>query len=321
MAEWLVEDGIDEARALLVDDGRVLAGKLYWPGEYWRGQIAMAQLVSKPGGSRRGTARLEDGAQILVDKLPPQLTEGERFAVRISRAAIAERGRLKRAQGRYHGESVPLDAPASPFESLEARTVAAFDQGLWEEVWSAASASALDFTGGGIVLSPTPAMTVIDVDCSAPDDAYRGAIPAIATALRWFDIGGNIGIDFPTIADRNERKAFDQRLATHLLDWPHESTAMNGFGFVQLVAGLGGPSMLHRFATSRVGMCARFALRLAERAGGVGPVVLLRVHPALAAKLKGRWIEELARRTGKQVRIETDPALALEAPSAQILAE
>ena len=319
MAEWLIEEGIGETRALLVEDGRALAAKLYWPGELWRGQIAMAQLVSKKSGSRRGTAELEDGTQILVDKLPKELTEGARFALRVSRAAIAERGRFKRAQGRYHGEEVPADAPETPFEALEARTVNAFEAGLWEEVWSAASAGTMDFMGGGIVVSATPAMTLFDVDCSWPEEAYHNAIPTIARALRWFDIGGNVGIDFPTIIDKRDRKAYDNRLAEQLADWPHEATAMNGFGFVQLVAGLDGPSLLHRFSTSRTGMCARYALRVADRAQGAGPVLLLTVHPALKAKLKPDWLEELARRTGRQVRIKTDPALALEAPSAQIL--
>jgi len=77
--------------------------------------------------------------------------------------------------------------------------------------------------------------------------------------------------------------------------------------------------VLHRFATSRVGMCARFALRAAEQAQGTGPILLLRVHPALKAKLKPEWLEQLARRTGRKVRLEFNPALALETPSAQIL--
>ncbi|MEM6266101.1 MAG: ribonuclease, partial [Pseudomonadota bacterium] len=98
-------------------------------------------------------------------------------------------------------------------------------------------------------------------------------------------------------------------------------TAMNGFGLVQLVARLEGPSLLHRFATSRTGLCARFAVRIAERAVGAGPMLLLTIHPALKAKLKPDWLDELARRTGKQLRIETDPALALEAPQAQIIGQ
>ena len=66
-------------------------------------------------------------------------------------------------------------------------------------------------------------------------------------------------------------------------------------------------------------MCVRHALRVAERAEGHGSLTELRVHPALKAKIKPEWLEELARRTGREVRIETDPGLALEAPSAQIV--
>ena len=93
---------------------------------------------------------------------------------------------------------------------------------------------------------------------------------------------------------------------------------MNGFGFVQLVARLEGPSLLHRMATSRVGAAARMALRRAERVEGAG-ITLLTVHPALKAKLKPEWLEELEKRTGRQVRIETDPGLAIEAAAAQII--
>ena len=321
MAEWIKEQGIGENRALLIEGEKVLAAKLHWPGELTAGEFYTAQLTTKTSGERRGTATLENGVQILVEKLPSELTEGSHFALRISRASIAERGRFKYAQGRYHGEVVPADAPRTPFESFKARSVSAFEAGLWEEVWSAASAGAIDFTGGGIVVSATPAMALFDVDCSSPEEAYHNAIPTIARALHWFDIGGNVGIDFPTIVDKRDRKAFDERLAEHLADWQHESTAMNGFGFVQLIARLEGPSLLHRFATSRVGMCARYALRVAERVEGIGRIVLLRVHPALKAKLKGEWIEELARRTGRELRIEMDPGLALEAPQAQIVTE
>jgi len=319
-SQWLIEEGIGETRALLIEDGRPLAAKLHWPGELWSGQIASAQLVSKKSGGRRGTAELQNGAQILVDKLPKEITEGERFTVRVSRNAISERGRFKRAQGRYHDKELLPETPQAPFQELEPRAVPAFEVGVWEDIWNAASAGAMDFTGGGIIVSATPAMTLFDIDCSSPKEAYHNAIPTIARALRWFDIGGNVGIDFPTISDRRERKAYDNRIAEHLAEWPHESTAMNGFGFVQLVARLDGPSLLHRFATSRVGMCARYALRVGERAQGVGPTLLLTVHPALKAKLKPAWLDELARRMGKQVRIELDPALALEAPNAQILA-
>ncbi len=303
---------------MLVEGEDVLAAKIRWPDELTAGESRPARLTFKTSGTRRGIATLENGTEVLLDHLPPDVTEGTNILLRISRAAIAEHGRHKYAQGRI----VPKDeakssSPDRPFET--GKEVRHFPAGLWEEVWHSASSGKLDFVGGEILCSPTPAMTLIDVDCSWPQEAYFNAVPTISKALRWFDIGGNVGIDFPTILDKSDRKACDSRIDEYLADWPHERTAMNGFGFVQLVARLEGPSLLQRFATSRTAMCARYALRAAERAQGIGPVLLLNVHPALKAKLKPEWLDELARRTGKQVRIETDPGLALEAPSAQIL--
>ena len=158
----------------------------------------------------------------------------------------------------------------------------------------------------------------IDGDLPAPELALA-AVPAIASTLRRFDLAGSIGIDFPTLSEKAHRRAVDDALGQALDDWPHERTAINGFGFVQIVARLDGPSLLHRFATSRVGMAARMALRRVEMADGPG-VTLLTVHPALKAKLKPEWLAELERRTARQVRIETDPGLAIEAATAQVIA-
>ncbi len=315
MAEWLIEEGIGETRALLVEGEQVLAVRLIWPGDIAAGTPCSGRLIAKLKGTRRGMALLDDGTETLVDHLTPTATEGQTLDLVITRAPLAQRGRLKRAQARIAGTEAPI--PSFP----EGRTVRQFPSGSWEDVWHAASAGSLDFSGGEIIASTTPAMTLIDIDgVGSPRDVALAAVPAIGQALRWFDIGGNIGIDFPTITDKQARKAVDAALEAELADWPHERTAMNGFGFVQLVARLEGPSLLHRFATSRVGMCARMALRVGERAEGHGPVLELRIHPALKAKLKDEWLTELARRTGKQVRITTDPGLALEAPQAQILA-
>lgn len=316
-AEWLIEEGIGERRALLVEGERVLAAKLMWPGELAAGARVAGKLTAKLKGTRRGIALLAGGTEALVDHLPPQATEGQTLDLVVTRAGIAERGRLKRAQVRVAGADAPSPAPSWP----EGRVVRRFAAGLWDEVWHVASSGSLDFPGGEILVSVTPAMTVIDIDgVGAPRDVALAAVPAIAQALAWFDLGGNIGIDFPTLAAKDDRRAVDEALGTALAGWPHERTAMNGFGFVQLVARLEGPSLLHRFATARLGMAARMALRRAElEADGTGRVLLLKVHPALKAKLKDDWLSDLARRTGREVRIEADPGLAIEAAHAQLL--
>ncbi|MHA7819009.1 MAG: ribonuclease E/G [Erythrobacter sp.] len=327
MAEWLIEHGIGEVRALLIDKGEIVAAKVRWPGEITAGNMLFAKLTAKMAGRNRGTATLENGQEVLVDHLPPDATEGASLGVRITRAPIAQLGRLKRAQGRcFMVGHRPLTDEAQA--DMEPRTkdlfvlgdsVSRFEMGDWEEVWHAASSGRMAFAGGEILCSVTPAMTVIDIDGDLPPrELALAAVPAIAKALRWLDIGGNIGIDFPTLQAKADRRAVDEALEHALANWPHERTAMNGFGLVQIVSRLEGPSLLHRFATSRTGMCSRFALRMAERVEGAG-VTLLTIHPALKVKLKGEWLDELRRRTGRELRIETDPGLALEAPSAQIV--
>lgn len=314
LAEWLIEDGIAERRALLVEGAQVLAARVQWPGELVAGTRVEGKLTSKLKGTRRGVALLEGGGEALVDHLPPTITEGQMLPLVITRASLAERGRLKRAQARV----ASAETPSAPAPFVEGRSVHRFPVGLWEEVWHSASSASLDFPGGEILLSVTPAMTLIDIDGSgSPRDLALAAVPAIARALGWFDIGGNIGIDFPTLAAKDDRRAVDTLLGAALDHWPHERTAMNGFGFVQLVARLEGPSLLHRLATARLGAAARMALRRAELAEGAGRMLDLTVHPALKAKLKEPWLAELARRTGREVRITTDPGLAIEAAHAQ----
>lgn len=318
MAEWLIEEGIAETRALLLKGERVLAARVMWPGELAAGTRTTGKLTAKLKGTRRGLALLEGGTEALVDHLPANITEGQTLDLVITRAALAERGRLKRAQARVWAENAPSPHSGCP----EGRIVHRFPAGLWEEVWHAASSAGLDFPGGEVLVSVTPAMTVIDIDgTGAPREVALAAVPAIAQALVWFDIGGNIGIDFPTLQTKEDRRAVDAAIDTALADWPHERTAMNGFGFVQIVARLAGPSLLHRFATARLGMAARMALRQAEIAAdsGTGRVLALTVHPALKAKLKQPWLDVLASRTAREVRIETDPALAIEAAHAQLL--
>lgn len=316
--EWLIEAGIGERRALLVEGERVLAAKVMWLGELAAGSRTAGKLTAKLKGTRRGIALLENGTEALVDHLPPQATEGQTLDCVVTRAPLAERGRLKRAQVRVAGADAASPAPSWP----EGRVVRRFPAGLWEEVWHAASSGSLDFSGGEVLVSVTPAMTVIDIDgVGAPRDVALAAVPAIARALAWFDLGGNIGIDFPTLAAKDDRRAVDEALAAALAGWPHERTAMNGFGFVQLVARLEGPSLLHRFATARLGMAARIALRRAELAAdaGTGRMLQVTVHPALKAKLKDDWLADLARRTGREVRLDTDHGLAIEAAHAQLL--
>lgn len=313
---WLVERGIAEDRALLVEGDRVLAAKVRWPGELRAGETVRARLVQRSAGASRGMAVTGEGHAVLVDRLPRDASEGSDIDIAITRAAMAERGRLKRAQGRWSDGPV---AASDPDEFATGTPVRRFPAGLWDEVWSAAWDGEVAFAGGTLLFAVTPGMTVIDIDGDLPPRALAlAAVPAIGQALRRFELGGSIGIDFPTLPAKADRQAVDAALAAALDGWPHERTAMNGFGFVQLVARSAGPSLLHRLAHHRAAAAARLLLRRAEAVEGAG-AILLTAHSAVLRELQPDWLAELARRTGREIRLETDHALALDAVHAQIV--
>jgi len=325
LPEWLVEEGVAEERALLIDRGEALAARLHWPGALVPGQVEDAVLISRAAGSSRGTARFANGEEALVDKLPRDAAEGARMRLEIVREAVREPRRTKLAQAR------PTTAAARPAPSLaerlredghSPRVVRAFPAGLWEDAWSPAWEGMIPFSGGSLHFAPTAAMTLIDIDGALPPaELARAAIAPIARAIELFDLGGPIGIDFPTVPDKAGRKAIDAELASALSGWQHESTAMNGFGFVQLVARLRGPSLLHRLSHDRAGAAARMLLRRAERDDlAPGPRLSLVAHPAVLAAIAPEWIEFLSRRTGRQIDLRGDPSLAFDGGFAQAIA-
>ncbi|TMM48910.1 ribonuclease [Qipengyuania marisflavi] len=322
--QWLVEEGIGEDRAILLDGGEIAVARLHWPGGLTAGQISDAKLISRRKGALRGIAEFAGGERANIDRLPPSASEGASLRIEITRARIWEAGRQKLAQGRP--SDAELRGPLSLADQLRAdgatvRIVRRFpDEADWAELWREADSKRAEFPGGALLLYPTPAMLLIDVDGEdSPERLALAAVPPLAKALQRFDIGGNVGIDFPTLTTRESRKAVDRALADSLDNWPHERTAINGFGFVQLVARLQRPSLLAHIVHNRAGAYARALLREAERLDHPG-VIQLNCGPEIASAIQEDWLIQLKRRTGWPVLVKIDhERLEYEACFAQIV--
>jgi ribonuclease G len=153
-------------------------------------------------------------------------------------------------------------------------------------------------------------MTLIDVDGNLPPDelAIIGAAAAART-IRRLGIGGSIGIDLPTAARKSSRLAAAERIDA-FLPQPFERTAVNGFGFVQIVRPRRGASLPEIWSDAPAAE-ARALLRRAALARP-GPVTLV-AHPAVIAVLRARplWLDSLARQVGGDVRLRDDPLLSM----------
>lgn len=323
MADWLVEEGIAEHRAVRLDGDAIVAAQIDWPGRLAAGWVIEAKLTSRATGSARGTAVAANGEEVLVDRLPKDASEGAPLRLAITRAALGGAGRFKRAQGRP--SEAPLAQPTLA-ERLSAegsviRVVRRFPGIDWDALIDEALSGSIGFTGGALLFAPTPAMTTVDIDGDLPPRALAlAAVPALALALRRFALGGSVAVDFPTLADKADRRAVDSVLGEALADWPHERTAMNGFGLVQIVARLERPSLLHLASRHRAELVWRRLMRRAEGLDGAGHIELA-IHPGVERAVDTEHLAALERRSGRRVELRTTAALALEAPHAQLVAD
>lgn len=322
MAEWLYEAGIGEARAALVEDGEIVEALIETEDAGLRaGTIADAQLTEILVPGRRGVARLHDGSEALVEPLLREWTQGGSVRVEIMREAIPEPGNPKRAKARPAG-----DAPLQTGPNLRGRIAATgipvtdcpphgadrLEVAGWSEVLAAAQSGRVEFEGGALLIEPTAAMTVIDVDGYLPPAplAYAAA-KAAAQAIRRFGIAGSIGIDFPTLGNRDVRQTAAERFDA-ALPQPFERTAINGFGLMQVIRPRVRSSLIKQLRAEPVGHAARVLLRRAERSGLVGPIRLV-AAPAVIERLSARagWAERLSRHLGGAVALRADATLTI----------
>ena len=312
---WLYEAGIGESRALLVENDELAQIRIERSdGRARAGAVVDAKFTRQWVAGRSGIVTLPDGQEALLQPLPKGLTEGSMVRVVIVRSAMTERGgQAKRAKaqpadadsGLCEGPDLLAEIHASglPVKQVHAHEADYFGQHGWHEAVEQAESGRIDFEGGSLLVSLTPAMTLFDVDGPlASFELAKRAAKEVALALVRFDISGNIGVDFPTLQAKAERAAvtaiFDDHMTANC-----ERTAINGFGFMQIVGRKVRPSVPEILQANRSVNAALKLLRQAERDRGTG-AMRLEVHPAVANKLQPSMLEELARRTGRPVSVE-----------------
>lgn len=334
MVEALIERGIGEVRALVLDRGEAVEAHIERDDDPLRaGDLWAARLAARLPGASRGLVRLGD-TEALLEPLPAGLAEGGLVRVEVLREPLHEAGRPRLAK--LAARPGPMGGPGriahgpTLAERLAARGLKLRGAGPpgpdlleaagWSELLDAATTGHVPFAGGLLTLSPTPAMTVIDVDgAGAPADLARAAAHAVAAAIRRFDLAGSIGIDFPTVADKAVRTEIGTILDA-ALPAPFERTAMNGFGFVQIVRPRQRASLLER-TRDQPATAALALLRAAERAAIPAPRALA-AAPAVADWLAERahLTAELDRRTGRAHALRAVPGLAISAGYVEPLA-
>lgn len=311
MAEWLYEAGIGENRAALVSRGRIWKAEIELEDVGVRaGTVAFARLVDKASG----LIRLESGEEALCSPLPAGVTQGGRTMVRIVREAIPETGRAKLPKA----VPAPADAAPAPGPTLLARIQASghavrplrahepdtLEEAGWSELLEEAATGEIPFPGGALRMAVTPAMTLFDVDGQPPlDQLAIAAARAVADALERMGIAGSIGIDFPTLAGKAERQAVGEAIDA-ALPQPFERTAMNGFGFLQIVRRRERASLPELLRHDPAGAAARAELRRLERLPPPAPNTHI-VPAAVARRIAHapHWLAELHRRTGGRTEI------------------
>ena len=298
MPEWLVERGIGETRYALVDHGEIVEARIDLERVIPAGTKLAATLL-KTG--RNGIARDGDGNEYLLPSGASGITEGTAFELIVTRSEIPGAEPWKRPLAR-----VASDADAG--EPLPARV------GIlppdWNNLVEEARTGIVRFDGGELRIASTPAMTLIDVDGTlrAQELAVAGAEAAASTILR-LDIGGSIGIDLPTIAGKVERQAVGEAVDA-ILPKPFERTAMNGFGFLQIVRPRRRASLIE-LAQDRAMFEARALLRQASfQPPGAK---CLAAHPAVIDILSGKreWLEVLGGQVGGAVSLRADASLPI----------
>ncbi len=323
MAEWLYEEGIGEARAALIEKGKLVEALIEREGDHVRaGSVAQGRLIQTIIPRKRGVVRLTSGEEVLIEPIPPKVAEGANVLVEIFREAIAEEGRDKRAKGRIAQPGVKahpgpsllqrIRATGTPVVPCPAHEEDRLEAHGWSELIEEAMSGEVGTEAAALRIYVTPAMLLIDVDGSLPPAQLgpKGAKLAAQTVRR-MGLAGSIGIDLPTMNNKDERMIAAAQIDKYL-PLPFERTAVNGFGFLQIIRRRERANLIELLRENPVATAALALLRRGERYGAGGAVTLA-AAPAVIDHLHKHpeWIERLAQRRGGAISLKAGASLTL----------
>lgn len=311
MPEWLVERGIGETRAALVDQGEIVDARIQIDGMTRAGAIIDARLRSTASNGRNAVAVGEDGTEYLLPRGAPGVSHGGTLPIEVTREQIPGAEPWKRPLARVAGpDAAEVMAPIQGRELLFPAPSSELTDCGWDDLLDEARSGIVTFAGGELRISATPAMTLIDVDgyLDPSDLAVLGAAEA-ARAIRRLDIGGSIGIDLPTVGSKAVRQSAAEAIDA-VLPQPFERTAVNGFGFIQIVRPRSRASLIE-LALDRPSFEARALLRRA--ALDLPGSKRLAAHPNVVAYLEHRpdWLSQLGRQAGGTIELRADASIPM----------
>ena len=159
MPDWLIERGIGESRAVLVEGHRIVEARVMLDGVTPAGAVLSAKLKSVG----RNAVAVADGCEYLLPKGAPDVTQGAGLLIEVTREAIGTEG-WKRPLARMV-DGAPKAAPALAGRILAFPTPRdELEEAGWSDLIEEARSGIVAFAGGELRIAVTPAMTLIDID-------------------------------------------------------------------------------------------------------------------------------------------------------------
>ncbi len=331
-----VHESPGETRIALVRAGRLTEYLLHRPASPdGIGDVHIARVTAKIPAMAGAFVALRGAEGFMPDTQgAASLGEGDHIPVRITRAAQGGKGPRVALCRDEAGAGVAgpvrlLRRGPSPLEELqdayptEALQHGAFDDALEAEIEALGEPAAILEGGLRAIVSPTPALTAIDVDAGAATAARapkaaaqmntnRAAIPDLVRQIVLRNLSGAIVIDFAGIPSRKRPSLgpiLEAALATDRLG--PRLAGFSPLGFAEILRPRRRPP-LHEVLTTPLGL-GLAALRQAVREAQAAPGrhLALRASPAVVAALQAEpeALGALARLVTYPLVLRGDPAL------------